>query len=268
MKRVWDEVGCEFHDFDWDWEGDSRPIDTDFALAGLDIVLGRFNGGRHLYLEVEGIDSVVAAFEEAFDIAMHVYGSLDQEAIIGVISKCSADNLLYLRQRQLEYDEEQERESEELEREQQRERTRWQDSTWHDLEKLAQAARDAGWQEVSPGDYYGIAHKRYAFYHEIGPNNEGTTLRLELGIDDSREICDELWLHESTLRTHGAGHLSCFGGWNMSPSQQYVQNIEFIDRWLGIPTPAQAIEALRQVITWNTSLGRHMACGCAGFELG
>lgn len=270
MKRVWDEVGCEFFDFEPDWiggEDDSCPTTVDLDCpAGLDIILGRFNGNRHVYLEVEGADEAIAAFEEAFAIVLEIYDvSLDEDAIAEIIPKCGADNLTYLRQRKLEYDEESEKAGEESDAKQQEEQTRWQNSEWHDLEKIAQAARDAGWQEITDNDYYGQNHKRFAFYHDIRRNADGNILRLELAIDDSRDIQEDLWLHESTSILYDEnGSTGCFGGWNMSPSQQYVQNIDFVDRWLGIPTPLQAVAALKQVTTWNT----YLEMCCAGFELG
>lgn len=268
-KRVWDEIGCEFYDFDPNWAEDNDEEDDSVHLAELfcddidQIDIGLMNGGRHVFFEVTGADEAVAAFEEAFELIFQIHDvGLNHNDIAEIIPKCTADRLPYLRQRKEEFDEESEKASEEFDKEQQKELGRWQNNEWHDLEKLAQAARDAGWQEVTDHDF-GQEQKRYSFYHDIGPNDQGNILRLELDVDDSRRLHHDLWLHESTSIIYKGGSTSCFGGWSMQPAQQYVEDIEFIDRWLGIPSPEQAVAALRHVLTWND----HMQISCEDYKL-
>lgn len=274
MKRVWDEVGCEFYDYDPDCfedrddEDDSEYLEELFCDGVDPIHIGYFNGGRHVFFEVSGTAEAVRAFEEAFELSFQIYDvGLNHGEIAEIIPKCGADRLLYLRQRKEEYDEESAKAKAESDKEQQQERSRWHGSEWCNLEKIAQAARDAGWKEKPEDHHYGKEQKRYGFYHDIGPNEAGTILRLELDADDSREFVPDFWLHDSTELVYKGGSTSCFGGWNMLPKQQYVTNIEFIDRWLGIPTPQQAVTALKQILAWEDFLGSHMREYCAGFDL-
>jgi len=251
-----------FHDISDDiLDDDSCPIDSSFECpSDIDrVVYGRFNGGRHEYVEVEGMDQAVAEFEEAFLLISYIYDLSTPDVIAG----CAAGDLDYLRKRKIEFDEERERS--EIDAEQQKERERWRASEWCNLEKLAQAARDAGWLEFEPDHYFGKKHKRCGFYYDVGTVG-GRTLRLSIYMDDSHEYAPVLRLDSSCEIIHTSGCICSFGDWNQS-STRYVSDMGFIDRWLGIPTPERAVQALKLILTCDNHSGRHMQSYCAEFKL-
>ena len=103
--------------------------------------VGRFNGGRHVYLEYKANNKASAKFEKAFHIAMRVYnsGSSEQE-LADIVAKCR--DLSYLRKREKEYNAECREANTEYEIRVSRELDRWHSNEWYNVAKLLQAARD------------------------------------------------------------------------------------------------------------------------------
>ena len=243
--RVWDEVCCEFNDGDTNYECDDKP-EKDITLGDLQILLGYFNGGRHVYLEVKGPNKAVKDFEEAFLIVYNVYEpDLTVDGIAKELHRCTPEKLDYLKMRETEYNQKTEQAEKSQTERQAEEKARWTTNEWYDLGKLVQAALDAGWEDDSPS-----MHAYYKFVHYVDhPTNENK-LKLTLTIDGSMSIVDTIWVCDSVGNTWPGGGTT-FAAWNMRQDKPYVQNLELIERWLGIPTPQQAVAALKQVEGWN-----------------
>lgn len=266
--RSWDEVGGEWSDVDPNWKPDGEEDDSEVTLTiesgipGISMMeAGRFNGGRHVYLEYKANNRASARFEKAFGIAERVYDSgHSEQELAELVTRCG--DLAYLRKRKKEYDAECKKADAEYETQKDAEETRWHASEWYDMDKLVKAALAAGWKRNTECRQ---RLKVQNLYYDIQPDDPATNcrLRLELHIDDSRSIHTDLWLHESVCTVNDACGGSNFGGWGMTQQNPYVQGIDFIDRWMGIPTPQQAAASLKQILTWND----HMKRGCRGYTL-
>ena len=251
--RTWDEVCGEFNNVSHNQEGDDSEPERTETLNDLQIVLGYFNGGHHIYLEVKGPDDSVDAFEEAFTMAIQIYEpKWNVDGFAAMLHHCTADNLDYLKKRFSEYEAEENQNQEEATKRIAARAQRWQNSRWHNLDLLVQAARNAGWEEE-------FRDNCYNFTHIAAQNADGDKLQLELTIDDSRRIRKDLWVSDSTSLLYANGCASSFCGWNATKEEPYVWDLDLIERWAGIPTPQQAIAALKQIATWDEHYARSLS---------
>ena len=253
IQRVWCEVGCE-------WSTPSAPLTDDseprllFELPNLVVTIGRFNGGRHVYAETKGTQEAADAFEEAFGICQHIYDLqwLDDECR-KYIPQCTAENLPYLRRRLEEYEAECEAADAEYRAAERKRNSRWEESEWHDFDKLVRAARDAGWSEKETDE------PREARFYHIAGERDGRKLILRLDISthkqEDRWNHGLIWLHDGVEERYANGGGGHFNGWNQLPGRAYIHDIDFIDRWLCIPTPAQALASFKQVISFRGANG-------------
>jgi len=251
--RTWDEVCCEFNNVSPNPEGDDSTPKRTKKLNDLKIVLGYFNDGRHIYLEVKGPDDSVDAFEKAFTMAIQIYEpEWNVDGFIALLHHCTPDNLEYLKKRFSEHEAEANRDQEEETKQRATQAQRWQSSPWHNVDLLVQAARDAGWKEE-------FRDNRYNFTHIAAQNAAGDKLQLELAIDDNRRIRNDLLVSDSASLLYANGCASSFGGWNATQEEPYVWDLDLIERWVGIPTPQQAVAALKQIATWSAHYAGYLS---------